>query len=48
MTQYSGLISTHLENNHINRSRILPVAFSYIRAYHSGVLQPQQGERESS
>ncbi|EPY74684.1 extracellular matrix protein 2-like protein [Camelus ferus] len=42
----SNLISTHLENNLIDRRRIPPTAFSCIRAYHSVVLQPQQGEEE--
>lgn len=44
----SKLISTHLENNLIDRRRIPPTAFSCIRAYHSVVLQPQQGEEEGS
>lgn len=46
--QDSNLIATHLENNFIDRRRIPPTAFSCIRAYHSVVLQPQQGEGESS
>ncbi|XP_059535820.1 extracellular matrix protein 2-like [Myotis daubentonii] len=46
--QDSNLISTRLENNFIDRRRIPPTAFSCIRAYHSVVLQPQQGEGESS
>ncbi|XP_049728908.1 extracellular matrix protein 2-like [Elephas maximus indicus] len=44
VAQDSNLISTHLENNLIDRRRIPPTAFSCIRAYHSVVLQPQQGE----
>ncbi|XP_019519846.1 PREDICTED: extracellular matrix protein 2-like isoform X1 [Hipposideros armiger] len=48
VTQDSNLISTHLENNLIDRRRIPPTAFSCIRAYHSVVLQPQQGEEEGS
>ncbi|XP_064338936.1 extracellular matrix protein 2 [Camelus dromedarius] len=46
VAQDSNLISTHLENNLIDRRRIPPTAFSCIRAYHSVVLQPQQGEEE--
>uniref|UniRef100_A0A8C4MVX5 Extracellular matrix protein 2 n=1 Tax=Equus asinus asinus TaxID=83772 RepID=A0A8C4MVX5_EQUAS len=48
VAQDSNLISTHLENNLIDRRRIPPTAFSCIRAYHSVVLQPQQGEGEGS
>ncbi|XP_055293672.1 extracellular matrix protein 2-like [Moschus berezovskii] len=48
VAQDSNLISTHLENNLIDRRRIPPTAFSCIRAYHSVVLEPQQGEGESA
>ncbi|XP_057574887.1 extracellular matrix protein 2-like [Hippopotamus amphibius kiboko] len=48
VAQDSNLISTHLENNLIDRRRIPPTAFSCIRSYHSVVLQPQQGEGESA
>ncbi|XP_014652979.1 PREDICTED: extracellular matrix protein 2 [Ceratotherium simum simum] len=48
VAQDSNLISTHLENNLIDRCHIPPTAFSCIRAYHSVVLQPQQGEGEGS
>ncbi|CAD7682906.1 unnamed protein product [Nyctereutes procyonoides] len=41
----SNLISTHLENNLIDRRRIPPTAFSCIRVYRSVVLWPQQQER---
>ncbi|XP_058147150.1 podocan-like [Dasypus novemcinctus] len=44
VAQDSNLVSTHLENNLIDRRRVPPSAFSCIRAYHSVVLQPQQGE----
>ncbi|XP_005414278.1 PREDICTED: extracellular matrix protein 2 [Chinchilla lanigera] len=47
VAQDSNLISTRLENNLIDRRRIPPTAFSCIRAYHSVVLQPQQGEEGS-
>nr|XP_015106842.1 extracellular matrix protein 2-like [Vicugna pacos] len=46
VAQDSNLISTHLENNLIDRRHIPPNAFSCIRAYHSVVLQHQQGEEE--
>lgn len=42
--QDSNLISTHLENNLIDRRCIPPTAFSCIRVYRSVVLWPQQGE----
>ncbi|XP_060992918.1 extracellular matrix protein 2-like [Dama dama] len=48
VAQDSNLISTHLENNLIDRRRIPPTAFSCIRAYHSVVLEPQQKEGESA
>ena len=48
VAQDSNLISTHLENNLIDRRRIPPTAFSCIRAYHSVVLEPQQREGESA
>ncbi|XP_059943475.1 extracellular matrix protein 2-like [Mesoplodon densirostris] len=48
VAQDSNLTSTHLENNLIDRRRIPPTTFSCIRAYHSVVLQPQQGEGESA
>ncbi|XP_012890771.1 PREDICTED: extracellular matrix protein 2-like [Dipodomys ordii] len=47
VTQDSKLIATHLENNLIDRRRIPPTAFSCIRAYHSVIIQPQQGEEDS-
>lgn len=42
--QDPNLISTHLENNLIDRRRIPPTTFSCIRVYRSVVLWPQQGE----
>lgn len=44
VAQNSSLISTHLENNLIDRRRNLPTAFSCIRVYRSVVLRPQQQE----
>ncbi|XP_072671713.1 extracellular matrix protein 2-like [Canis lupus baileyi] len=44
VAQNSNLISTHLENNLIDRRRIPPTAFSCIRVYRSVVLRPQQRE----
>uniref|UniRef100_A0A8D0LA75 Extracellular matrix protein 2-like n=1 Tax=Sphenodon punctatus TaxID=8508 RepID=A0A8D0LA75_SPHPU len=46
VSEDSSLVSMHLEQNLIDRRRIPPTAFSCIKAYHSVVLRPQQGEDE--